>query len=183
MESNLKSNIIIVILVNVICFCFIAFTIFMQFGINIKVVKNVKMYPVEQGTSHYSSYNYRLNQSYDSYIRMVRIESDDDDIESVWVDAQYVFGTDNEKEINELIEDKDAVRLNVFINSKTGETMGVTTKGTSRWSFFYNNNKLLKYGLIILPCVDIFLIGLIVFSEKKLSFNPIFEGFGGRRSS
>ena len=162
----MKSNIIIVILVNVICIGFIALTVFLQFGSDIEVVRNVEMYPVEQGTSQYSTYNYRLHQTYDSYIRLVKIDTDDEDIEPVWVDAKYVFGIDNEKVIKELIEDKDTVRLNVFINSKTGETMGVTTKGTSRWSFFYNNNKLLRYGLIIIPCVDIFLIGLIVFSEK-----------------
>ena len=162
----MKSNIIIVILVNAVCIGFIALTVFLQFGSNIEVIKNVEMYPVEQGTSQYSTYNYRLHQTYDSYIRLVKVDTDDDDIEPVWIDAEYVFGTDNEKEIKDLIEDKDTVRLNVFINTKTGETMGVTTKGTSRWSFFYNNNKLLKYGLIIIPCVDIFLIGLIVFSEK-----------------
>ena len=166
MAKDLKTNIIIVILVNAVCAALIALTVFLQFGIHIKVVKNEEMYPVEQGTSHYSSYSYKLHQTYDGYIRVVKIATDDDDIEPVWVDAEYVFGTDNEKEIKDLIEDKDTVRLNVFINAKTGETMGVTTKGATRWSFFYNNNKILKYGLIIIPCVDIFLIGLIVISEK-----------------
>lgn len=166
MNKEMKSNIIIIILVNVICFGLIALTVFTQFGTGIKVIKNVEMYPVDQGTSHYSSYNSKLHQTYDSYIRRVKVDTDDYDIEPVWVDAKYVFGTDNEKEIRELIEDKDTVRLNVFFSKKNGDTLGVTTKGSTIWSFYYNNNKLLKYGLIIIPCVDLFLVGLLVFSEK-----------------
>ena len=162
----MKTNIISIVLVNIVCIGFIVFTIFMQFGTDIEVIKDVDVYPIEQGVSHYSSYSLKLHQSYETYIRLVKVATDEKDIEPVWVDAKYVFGTDSEKEIRGLIEEKESVRVNVFINPKTGETIGVTTKGASRLSLFYNNNKLFKYGWIIILGVDLFCIGLVIFSEK-----------------
>ena len=162
----MKTNIISIVLVNIVCIGFIAVTIFMQFGTDIEVIKDLDVYPVEQGVSHYSGYNLRLHQSYETYIRRVKIATDEEGIEPVWVDAKYVFGTDSEKEIKNLIEKKESVRVNVFVNPKTGETIGVTTKGATRLSLFYNNNKLLKYGWIIILGVDLFCIGLVIFSEK-----------------
>ena len=162
----MKTNIIALAIANIVCVGFIMLTIFLRFGINIEVIKNVDAYPVAQGVSHSSIYDLRLHQTYDNYTRIVKVSTDDEDIEPVWVDAKDIFGTDSEKKIREMIEEKEIVRLNIFINPETGETIGVTKKGSTRWSLFYNNNKLLKYGLTIILCVDIFVIGLIFFPEK-----------------
>lgn len=90
----MKTNIISIVLVNIVCIGLVALTIFLQFDTDIKVIKGVEVYPIEQGVSHYSSYSLKLHQSYETYIRRVKIATDEEGIEPVWVDAKYVFGTD-----------------------------------------------------------------------------------------
>ena len=163
----MKTNYICLAIVNFICIVFIAFTIFSQFGTNIQVIKAADAYPIDVATRISSRYSGKTQQSYNDYTRVVKVKAKDADIDPVWVDAKYVFGTEDEKELKAMVDNKDIVKLNFFVNPKTNKTLGVTVKGASKWSLFYNNNKLLKYGLIVIPCVDLFVIAVIFLKEKK----------------
>lgn len=161
----MKSGIISLALVDVICIAFIFFTVISQFGTNIKVYEREKAYPVEYGSFEHTLYRrgYGSSKIYQSAVKM---QPADDDIDTFWVVAEEVFGTDDEHELKELIEEKEEVRLNIFVNPETGKVIGSTTKGTSKFALIYNDNKLVKYGLIIIPAVNVFVIILIVISEK-----------------
>ncbi len=64
-----------------------------------------------------------------------------------------------------MVDSKTHVNLNIFINPEDNEVIGVTTKGDSLAALFYANNKVVKYGLIILPAVDVFVILIMVLSN------------------
>lgn len=165
MRGNMKSGIISLALVDVICIAFIFFTVISQFGTNIKVYEREKAYPVEYGSFEHTLYRrgYGSSKIYQSAVKM---QPADDDIDTFWVVAEEVFGTDDEHDIKDLIKDGDAVRINIFINPETGKVLGYTTKGASIPAMIYSNNKLVKYGSIIIPAVNVFVIILIVISEK-----------------
>ena len=159
MKKEMITNIISIVVVNIIAILFIVFTIFARFGIHIEVIKKVDCVPV--------------SVSYSNSERVVLVEPDDDDIDRFWVDAGDIFGTDKERELREMIEDEDSVRLNVFINPKTDEVLGVTKKGTSVLALIYNNHKLFRYGIVFIPCVDLFIILVILLSNKRISKKEI----------
>ena len=66
-----------------------------------------------------------------------------------------------------MVDNKEIIKMNIFVNSKTNEVLGVTKRNTSKLALIYRNNKPVKFGSIIIPCVDIFVIGLIMLFEKK----------------
>ena len=157
MNKEMKSKIISIAFVNFIAIGFIMFTIFARFGTHIEVIKRVDCVPVD------------ISYSKSVSARVVLVKSDEDDMDSFWVNAKEIFGTDKERELKEMIEDKESVMLNVFINPQTHEVLGVTKNGTSRLALIYHNHKLLKYGIFILLGVDVFLLVLILLSRKGLT--------------
>ena len=161
----MKSNILSLVIVDVICIAFIVFTVISQFGTNIKALEDVRSTPVDTGSSEYTLYRRGYGSS-KLYKMVVKMEPEDDEIESFWVDPVEVFGTEDEHDIKDLINAGDAVRINVFVNPETGKVLGYTTKGASIPAMIYSNNKLVKYGSIIIPAVNVFVIILIVISEK-----------------
>ena len=123
----MKSNIISLAVTNVIAIGFIIFTIFARFGTHIEVIKRMELLPVSVG--------------YSNSERVVLMESeDDDDIDRFWVNAKYVYGTDKERELRRMIEDEDTIRLNVFIDPRTEEVLGITKKSTSVLGLIYVNH-------------------------------------------
>lgn len=161
MNKEMKSKIISIAFVNFIAIGFIMFTIFARFGTHIEVIKRVDCVPVD------------ISYSKSVSARVVLVKPDEDDMDSFWVNAKEIFGTDKERELKEMIEDKESVRLNVFINPQTHEVLGVTKNGTSRLALIYHNHKLLKYGIFILLGVDVFLLVLILLSRKGLTKEEI----------
>lgn len=161
----MKSSILSLVIVDVICIAFIVFTVISQFGTNIKAYENMRSIPVDTGSSEYTLYRRGYGSS-KLYKMVVKMEPEDDEIESFWVDPMEVFGTEDEHDIKDLIKDGDAVRINIFINPETGKVIGYTTKSASIPAMIYSNNKLVKYGSIIIPAVNLFVIILIVISEK-----------------
>ena len=161
----MKSNIISIAAVNIVWIGFILITVFLQFGTDIEVVKKVDSLPVDIGYTQSSIHQTGKAPITTSHCK-VKIKPEDEDIDPFWVNAKDVFGTEDERKLQKMIDKEETIRLNIFINPKTDEVLGVTTKGTSRWALIYNNNKLVKYGLAILAGVDLFLVGLVIFSEK-----------------
>ena len=162
----MKNNIICLFVVNIICVGFIMLTVFLQFGTDIKVLNEVESLPIEVGYAQ-STHRSTTGRAARVYDCKVKVKPDTDDIAPFWVDAKDVFGTDDEGELEEIIENEDAVKLNIFINPETDKVLGVTVKGASKWSLFYQNNKLVKYGLVIIPCVDVFVLLVMLLSGKK----------------
>lgn len=168
----MKDNIICMVVVNIICVGFIMLTVFLQFGTDIKVMRKVESLPIEVGYTH-STRRSTAGRPVSVADCKVKVAPDSDDIDSFWVDAKDVFGTDDEDELEEIIEDEDTIKLNIFINPETDEVLGVTTKGTSRWALIYQNNKLVKYGSVLIPCVDVFVILImLLFGKKKKAGKP-----------
>lgn len=66
-----------------------------------------------------------------------------------------------------MVDDKETIKMNIFVDSRTNEVLGVTRKSASKLALIYNNNKLVKLGSIIIPCVDLLVFGSIYFSGKK----------------
>ena len=145
----MKTNIISLAVTNVIAIGFIIFTVFATFGTHIEVIKRMELLPVSVG--------------YANSERLVLMEPEDDDydIDRFWVSAKYVYGTDKERELREIIDDEDTIRLNVFIDPRTDEVLGVTKKSTSKLALIYNNHKLFRYGIPIILGVDIFCVVLM----------------------
>ena len=65
-----------------------------------------------------------------------------------------------------MVDDKETIKMNIFVDSRTNEVLGVTRKSASKLALIYNN-KLVKLGSIIIPCVDLLVFGSIYFSGKK----------------
>ena len=98
---------------------------------------------------------------------MVKVEPDVDEIYPFWLDAREFFNTDNEDVLRKMVDNKETVKINIFINSQTNEVIGITKSNASKLALFYRNNKLVKFGFIIIPCVDLLVFGSICFSRKK----------------
>ena len=164
----MKNSIISIVAVNIICIAFIAFTCFMRFGTNIKVIKDVDSVPVEAGAIHKK--RMRSGTTFYSTQWKVRIETPGNgDFEPFWVDAADTFGTNDGDKLKALVDAKEHINLNIFINPENGEVLGVTRKGTSILSLFYHNNKLLRYGSFIILGVDVFVVILILTTGRSKS--------------
>ena len=161
----MKSNIISLVIVNIICFAFIFATVFITFGTKIDVVRNVEALPVEIGSTQ--SRHMRKGMTYYSTNRMVKVKTDDSRFESIWIDGDRVFGTNDRDKLQEIVDKHEHIKINVFINPDTGEALGVTLKGDSKLALFYTNNKLLRYGSIIIPAVDVFVILTCLISGRS----------------
>lgn len=152
----MKSNIISLVVTNVIAIGFIIFTIFARFGTHIEVIKRMELLPVSVG--------------YSNSERVVLMEpEDDDDIDRFWVNAKYVYGTDKERELRRMIEDEDTIRLNVFIDPRTEEVLGITKKSTSVLGLIYVNHKLFRYGIPMILGADILIVVLMLLSGRKMT--------------
>ena len=92
MNKEMKSKIISIAFVNFIAIGFIMFTIFARFGTHIEVIKRVDCVPVD------------ISYSKSVSARVVLVKSDEDDMDSFWVNAKEIFGTDKERELKEMIE-------------------------------------------------------------------------------
>ena len=163
----MKNSIISIVAVNIICFAFIAFTCYMRFGTKIEVIKNVDSVPVETGATH--SKRMRKGMTFYSTRWMVKIETPGSDFEPFWVDGVDTFGTNDGDKLKAIVKAKDHIRLNIFINPENGEVLGVTSKGTSFLALFYYNNKLLRYGSLIILGVDIFTVILMLTAGRAKS--------------
>ena len=164
----MKNSIISIVAVNIICIAFIAFTCFMRFGTNIKVIKDVDSVPVETGAIHKK--RVRNGATFYNTQWKVRIETPGNaDFEPFWVDGVDTFGTNDQDKLKAIVNAKEHIRLNIFINPENGEILGVTHKGTSILSLFYHNNKLLRYGSFILLGVDVFAVILILTTGRSQS--------------
>ena len=153
---KMKSNIISLAVTNVIAIGFIIFTIFARFGTHIEVIKRMELLPVSVG--------------YSNSERVVLMEpEDDDDIDRFWVNAKYVYGTDKERELRRMIEDEDTIRLNVFIDPRTDEVLGITKKSTSVLGLIYVNHKLFRYGIPMILGADILIVVLMLLSGRKMT--------------
>ena len=166
MDSSLKNDIISVVAVNVVCFGFIIFTVFMQFGINIKVIKKVNAVPVDIG--YVSETYYRRGYgSTNIPVCMVELKTDSDKFDSVWVEAKDFFKTDNEIMLKKKISAKESVKINIFYNPKKDEILGITKKGGTVLSLINDNNKLVRYGSVILVGVDLFVLSLMYSKYRR----------------
>ena len=164
----MKNSIISIVAVNIICIAFIAFTCFMRFGTNIKVIEDVDSVPAETGAIHKK--RVRNGTTFYSTQWKVRIETPgNDDFEPFWVDGVDTFGTNDQDKLKAIVEAKEHIKLNIFINPDNGDVLGVTTNGTSILSLFYHNNKLLRYGSFILLGVDVFAVILILTTGRSKS--------------
>ncbi len=165
----MKTKILSVILANIIILGFIIFTVFMQFGTNIKVLKKVEVCPVDVSYSLDERYNrfYGGNGIIIVSTCMVEVEPVVEEIEPFWVNAKDFFKTDDEKVLRRMVDDKETIKMNIFVDPRTNEVLGVTRKSASKLALIYNNNKLVKLGSIIIPCVDLLVFGSIYFSGKK----------------
>lgn len=165
----MKTKILSVILANIIITGFITFTVFMQFGTNIKVLKKVEVYPIDVDYSQTARYSrfYGGNGIIYSSTCLVKLEPTVNEIKPFWVDAKDFFNSDDEEILQRMVDNKEIIKMNIFVNSKTNEVLGVTKRNTSKLALIYRNNKPVKFGSIIIPCVDLFVIGLIMLFEKK----------------
>jgi len=164
-----KTKILSVIIANIIIIGFIIFTVFMQFGTNIRVLKKVEVCPIDVSYSEDARYNrfYGGNGIINVSTCMVKVEPDVDEIYPFWLDAKEFFNTDNEDVLRKMVDNKETVKINIFINSQTNEVIGITKSNASKLALIYRNNKLVKFGFIIIPCVDLLVFGSIYFSRKK----------------
>ena len=160
----MKSNIISIAVVNIICIAFIAFTCYSRFGTNIEVIKNVDSVPVKWGGTQRK--RMKNGMTYYATHRMVLVETPGSDFESFWVDAVDIFGTNDQDKLKEIVNEKEHINLNIFINPDTKEVLGVTRKGTSDLALFYTNNKLLRYGIYIILGVDVLAVILMLTSGR-----------------
>ena len=165
MNSSLKNDIISVLAVNIVFLGFIMLTVFLQFGTSIKSVRKVNAVPAEIGYASETFYR-RGYGSTNIPVCMVRLETDSDKFDSVWVEAKDFYKTDNEVKLKKKIDAKESVKINIFYNPKTEEILGVTKKGASTFSLINDNNKLVRYGTVILVAVDLFVAGLIYSKHK-----------------
>ena len=156
----MKSNIISIAVVNIICIAFIAFTCYARFGTNIDVIKDVDSVPVKWGATQ--SKRMKNGMTYYSKHYMVLVETPEKDFEPFWVDAVDIFGTNDQNKLKEIVNDKEHVKLNIFINPDDNEVLGVTRKGTSNLALYYTNNKLLRYGIYIILGVDALVVILML---------------------
>ena len=156
----MKNSIISIVAVNIICFAFIALTCFLRFGTNIEVIKDVDSVPVEIGATH----SKRMRNGMTFYVThwMVRIEAPGSDLEPFWADAVDTFGTNDQDKHKEIVEAKKHIKLNIFINPENNEVLGVSSKGSSVLALFYYNNKLLRYGSLIVLGVDVLAVILML---------------------
>lgn len=148
-----------IFVVNFIALGFIAFTLFAQFGVHIRIDKDVDMVPVEIG---YSQSTVHINSKFvDVYDRLVRLEYKNDTQMSFWIPASVVFGRASEDEIKDMIKDGDSIKRNAFINTRSKEVVGVTKRGRSILSLYYYNSKMFRYGILLLIIVDVF-VGFLI---------------------
>ena len=160
----MKSSIISLVIVNIICIGFMAFTCYARFGTNIEVVRDIDAVAFELGAT--SSRRMSKGKTYYRVNRMVLMKTGEDfNNRTFWVDADFVFGTNDRDKLKEMVDSKKHFKLNIFINPDDNEVIGVTTKGDSLLALFYTNNKVLRYGSIILPAVDVLVILTIVMSN------------------
>lgn len=160
----MKSGIISLVIVNIICLAFMAFTCYARFGTDIDVVRDIDAVAFELGAT--STKHRNKGMTFYSIKRKILMKTGEDfNNRTFWVDADVVFGTNDRDKLKELVDSKTHVNLNIFINPEDNEVIGVTTKGDSLAALFYANNKVVKYGLIILPAVDVFVILIMVLSN------------------
>ena len=148
--------------VNFIALGFIAFTLLVQFGVHIKVEKDVDLVPVEigysQSTMRISSKSVPVSNQY------VRLKYDKNAQKTFWVPASIVFGKADIGEIEDMIKDGDSIKRNVFFNTNSNKVIGVTRNGKTILSLYYYNSKMFRYGIWILILCDIF-VGFVVKSK------------------
>ena len=154
-----------ILVVNFIVLGFIAITLLTQFGVHIKVDEGAELIPVEigysQSTSHINSKSVPVSERY------VRLKFENNAQKSFWVPAYVVFGKAAVDEIEDMINDGNSIKINVFYNTKSDDIVGVTKSGKSILSLYFYNSKVFRYGILILLLVDIFVFFLIKFSNKK----------------
>lgn len=157
-----------IFVVNFIVLGFIFFTLLAQFGVHIKVDKDVELLPVEieysQSTMHINSKFVLVTERY------VRFKYEKNTQESFWVPASVVFGRASVDDIEDMIKDGDSIKRNVFFNTKSNKVIGVTKSGKSILSLYYYNSKMFRYGIWILILCDIF-VGFLVKSKKEKTVN------------
>ena len=164
----MKNSIISIVAVNIICIAFIAFTCFMRFGTNIKVIKDVDSVPVETGAIHKK--RVRNGATFYSTQWKVRIETPgNDDFEPFWVDGVDTFGSNDQDKLKSIVEKREHIKLNIFINPENNEILGVTSKSSSVLALFYYNNKLLRYGSLIILGVDVFVVIIMLTAGRAKS--------------
>ena len=163
----MKSSIISIVAVNIVCFAFIALTCFLRFGTKIEVIKDVDSVPVEVGATH--SKHMRNGMTFYSTHWKVRIETPGSDFEPFWVDGVDTFGSNDQDKLKSIVEKREHIKLNIFINPENNEILGVTSKSSSVLALFYYNNKLLRYGSLIILGVDVFVVIIMLTAGRAKS--------------
>ena len=161
----MKSSIISIVAVNIICFAIIALTCFLRFGTNIEVIKDVDSVPVDVGATH--SKRMRNGMTFYSTRWMVQIETPGSDFEPFWVDGVDTFGSNDKDKLKAVVEKGEHIKLNIFINPESNEVLGVTRKSSSILALFYYNNKLLRYGSLIILGVDVLTVILMLTAGRS----------------
>lgn len=159
-----------IFVVNFIVLGFIVFTLFVQFGVHIKVDKGVDLVPTEIG---YSQSTVHINSKFvDVYECYILLKYKNNAENSFWIPASVVYGRADEDDIKDMIKDGDSIKRNVFFNTKSNEVIGITKSSKSILSLYYYNSKMFRYGILILIIVDFF-VGLMIkfINKKRLSLN------------
>lgn len=142
----------------------IAFTLLAQFGVHIRVDKDVDLVPVEIG---YSQSTIHINSKFVHVPeRYVNLQYKDNAQKWFWMPAAVVFGRAGEDEIKDMIKDGGPIKRNVFFNTRTNEVIGVTKSGRSVLSLYYHNSNFFRNGIWILIIVDIFVALVIKITNK-----------------
>lgn len=167
MIDCLKKNYEIFV-VNFIVLGFITLTLLAQFGVHIKVDKDVELLPVEIG---YTQSTRRIkSKSVLVTKRHVRLKYKNNEQKSFWRPASAVFGRASAQDIETMIKAGTSIKRNVFFNTKSSKVIGVTKNSKSILSLYYYNSKIFRYGIWILILCDIF-VGFLIKSQKRNTRN------------
>lgn len=153
-----------IFVVNVIVLGVIFIIMLAQFGVHIKVDKDVDLVPVEIGYSQDSTV--RVTGKYVPVSRLyVKLRYENNEQKTFWLQASVVFGRAGEDDMKDMIKGGGPIKRNVFLNTGSNEVIGVTEHGKSILSLYYYNSRLFRHGIWILIIVDIF-VGVLI---KRLS--------------
>ena len=154
-----------IFVVNFIVQGFIGLTLLAQFGVHIKVDKDVDLVPDEIQYVQSTQYMRRrgiVNAS-ECYVRLKYKRNTKI---SFWVTASAVFGRVSDDDIKDMIEDGASIKRNVFFNTNSDEVIGVSKSGKTLLSLYYSNSKIFRYGIWILFLCDLF-VGLLIKTRNK----------------
>lgn len=154
-----------IFVVNFIVLGFIGFTLLAQFGVHIKVDKDVDLVPDEIQYVQSTQYMRRQGVAYASEC-YVRLKYKRNTKILFWVPASAVFGRVSDDDIKDMIEDGASIKRNVFFNTKSDEVIGVTKSGKTILSLYYSNSKIFRYGIWILILCDLF-VGFFIKTQNK----------------